>query len=343
MNTKYHTYNNHIKPMLTFIDENLHLNGINGESKKRVLKLAAIFHDIVYVPGNTDNEDKSIEVFKQWCELNYNEDNTWLKGTNVNALYYEEKFMEYAFKTTTDEEKEKVIELIENTKNPFDMRYGDELGHYFAKLDVYGLTQDYYTLQLNEHRIYNEFKNRYTLKEYKEGRVKFLNEAIEKIPNVNKPGIEKLINYVLNRSYGNVGIFAGSFNPFTKGHYDILGQAIYDFEKVYVVRLQNTDKPVSEYPLPEFSFDNVTSLTSDKMLHEVFEELSYGYNNGAVIRALRNGDDLQYEQNLKAVVRDLTNDIRFVYYLAHPEYQHISSSMVRSLPEQYRDKYIIKG
>ncbi len=339
MKLKYHTYYSHIGPMLKFIDEHMHLNGINGESKRRVLKLAAIFHDIVYVPGSETNEDESIAVFDLWCNMKYADEWSWIKATNKFVFSVESDFLEYAFKSATPEEKLKVVELIENTKNPFDMRYGDELGHYFAKLDVYGLTQDFNTLMINEHRIYNEFKDVYTLEQYKKGRVEFLTRVINELPNCNVNGIEQLIKYVNERDYGTLGIFAGSFNPFTIGHANVLDQAMKNFDKVIVVRMRNYEKPEPKYDIPTSLKCHV--MESDKLLSELVLDLSTGYSHTSVIRALRNGDDLQYEQNLRAVVNDF-DDVSFVYYMTDPKYQHISSSMVRSLPtDELRAKYII--
>jgi hypothetical protein len=98
--------------MLDYIDTELHLNGNGGESKKKILKLAEIFHDIVYIPGSKTNEDDSIEIFKIWVSMLHWDDYTHIKNIDVSTLYLQEKFLEYAFNSITGEEKNKVIELI---------------------------------------------------------------------------------------------------------------------------------------------------------------------------------------------------------------------------------------
>lgn len=353
MNLKYHSYESHIKPMLDYIDQHLHLNGNGSESKKKILKLACIFHDIVYTPNSNTNEDDSIEVFNHFCTEglygNYeNIDLNWdillnevdflkdivLRKEDCNFAIYNELQI-------SQEEYNKVIELIENTKNPFDMRYGNELGHYFAKLDVYGLTQDFYSLMINEHRIYNEFKSFYTLSEYKKGRINFLTRVINEIPNANIPGIEKLIEYVKNRSYGTLGVFAGSFDPFTTGHNNVLDQAKKHFDDIIVVRMINLNKPDKISSMLINPLEDVMVLYSDKLLVDLVNDLKEGYRSTSVIRALRDNSDLLYEQNLRSTVKDFDDSVHFVYYLSDKEFSHVSSSMVRSLPVDLRDMYLV--
>jgi pantetheine-phosphate adenylyltransferase len=352
MNKKYHTYEAHIKPMLDFIDNNLYINGKCSESKIKILKLAAIFHDCVYIPGSKTNEDDSIEAFKYFCtEGLYN--NHQNIPVNLSILHKEANFLKdivliredcnfatYNELQLSKDEYNKIIELINNTKNPFDIRYGDELGHIFAKLDVYGLTQDFHTLMINEHRIYNEFKDFYSLKEYKQGRVDFLNKVIKEIPNANILGIENLIEYVNTRDYGSLGIFAGSFNPFTIGHNNVLEQAKNNFNSIVVVKMQNLDKLNQELiDLPKL--EGVKTMWDGGTLVDLVNKLKEGYSSVSVIRALRNSSDLQYEQNLKALIYDFDKNIKFVYYLADSEFNHVSSSMVRNLPIEIRSKYLV--
>lgn len=259
MNSKYHTYESHIKPMLDFIDNELHLH---SKEKIKILKLAAIFHDCIYVAGSYTNEDDSVNLFKDFYNNNYE--------SNSEII---EKSMHYLKDVPiNDGEYNKVIELIENTKNPFDMRYGDELGHIFAKLDIYVLTQDFYSLLIYEHRIYNEFKNVYTMSEYKSGRVDFLKKIFAEMPCVNTNGINQLISYVENRNYGTLGIFVGSFNPFHTGHYNVLEQARKDFDSIIIVQMQDFAKPKSIYEMPNLE-EKV--IKSDKTLVHIFNEVNY--------------------------------------------------------------------
>jgi cytidyltransferase-like protein len=328
--------------MIDAINE-LPLNGRQGPSKKRILKLAAIFHDCVYVPMSKTNEDDSIELFNLISseivstKMVKPRDREYMRRSEILMAVGIEKLRKL-IKEMNSEEYHKVIELIENTKDIYNPRQGDELGHIFYLLDTYILREHYANLIKYEHRIYNEFKNHVTLDEYISSRCDFLQSAIDSIQNVNEIGLQYLKEYVQNRDYGTLGIFAGSFNPFHKGHMNVLEQAKKDFDKIIVVQMQDFAKPQSTYVMPEI---DALVIKSDKTLVTVFNELKVGYENATIIRALRNGDDLQHEQNLKQTVHDFDENVRFTYYLADAGFSHISSSLVRSLPDDLKGKYLV--
>jgi cytidyltransferase-like protein len=342
MNTKYHTYDNHIKHMIDAIEE-MPLNGLQGPSKKRILKLSAIFHDCVYVPMSKTNEEDSVALF----ELMVNEVTSHKMVLKKDREYMNRSIILKSVGLLTirkliqemnSDEYHKVKTIILNTKDTYDKRMGDELEHYFYLLDTYVLREDFYTLIKYEHRIYNEYKNYVKVDEYIKGRTEFLQSCIDKIQNVNTTGLERLIDYVKTRPYGTVGIFAGSFNPFHKGHKNVLDQARKDFDKIIVVQMQDFAKPQSTYVMPEL---DALVIKTDKTLVKVFNELKEGHTNATIIRALRNGDDLQHEQNLKQTVLDFDTGVRFTYYLADAGFSHISSSLVRSLPDDLKGSYLV--
>jgi cytidyltransferase-like protein len=328
--------------MLDTIDA-LPLNGNDAKRKKTILTLAAIFHDCVYVPMSKTNEDDSIELFSLISseivstKMVKTRDREYMRRSEILSAVGIEKLRKL-IKEMNSEEYHKVIELIENTKDTYNSRQGDELGHIFYLLDTYILREHYANLIKYEHRIYNEFKNHVTLDEYISSRCDFLQSAIDNIQNVNKIGLQYLKDYIQNRDYGTLGIFAGSFNPFHKGHMNVLEQAKKDFDKIIVVQMQDFTKPQSTYVMPEI---DALVIKTDKTLVTVFNELKVGYENATIIRALRNGDDLQHEQNLKQTVHDFDENVRFTYYLADAGFSHISSSLVRSLPDDLKGKYLI--
>lgn len=64
-----------------------------------------------------------------------------------------------------------------------------------------------------------------------------------------------------------------------------------------------------------------------------------------LIRGLRNGDDLAYEDNQFKFIKDFKKDIDVVFFRCDEEFAHISSSAIRNL-QSFRpgsgDKYLIK-
>jgi len=115
-----------------------------------------------------------------------------------------------------------------------------------------------------------------------------------------------------------VGIYPGSFNPFHIGHLDIVRQAQKVFDKVFVVRAINPEKAKAAFKLPEdFLFEmGVGCMTHDGLVSDFikkWEDIGY---DATLIRGLRSGADLGYEQNLVAFLRNMYPQIKVVFFFA---------------------------
>ncbi len=132
-----------------------------------------------------------------------------------------------------------------------------------------------------------------------------------------------------------VGIFAGSFNPFTVGHYDIVSRALATFDKIYVAVANDTSLKQSESlserlqiaKLSLSSLKNVEVISFSGFLVDLCKEL--GVN--VIIRGLRTSADFEYEKTLFSVYKSQNDKIETVYFLSSPQYAHVSSSITREL------------
>ena len=134
-----------------------------------------------------------------------------------------------------------------------------------------------------------------------------------------------------------IGLYPGSFDPFTVGHRDVLMHAVSLFDKVYVSVLNNSAK----YPV--FTVEERVSLIRHMVKMEAiprvevtcFGGLTVEYANsiGAeyIIRGLRAITDFEYEFQMNAVNRHLAGNIQTVYFMASPEHSFLSSSAVREV------------
>jgi pantetheine-phosphate adenylyltransferase len=148
-----------------------------------------------------------------------------------------------------------------------------------------------------------------------------------------------------------IGIYAGSFSPFHIGHLDIVRQSQEIFEEVLVAKSVNPDKQIKEvvtrFPLPEkfLNYMGVMTATYDTLLTNFVATWEETWNV-TLIRGLRSGADLNYEQNLIAFLRGINPRIKAVYLLCDPRYQHISSSAllgIREFSEEEFKKYVISN
>lgn len=129
-------------------------------------------------------------------------------------------------------------------------------------------------------------------------------------------------------------LYPGSFNPWHKGHSDILRKALQVFDIVYVGVGINTEKDDQHYNLDKCLEDfrevfdkRVIVMHFDGLLVDHVKKLEVD----AVIRGLRNGHDLQYEMNQQYWNEDLGLTVPVVYFICDRRLSHISSSSIRMI------------
>ena len=125
-----------------------------------------------------------------------------------------------------------------------------------------------------------------------------------------------------------VAVYAGSFNPFHKGHYNILQKAEKIFDKVIIARGYNPEKKNDLVALPNIIMNRAVMQYSG-LLTDFIQTLPV--ENITLIRGLRNSVDLQYEMNQYRYLQDLMPSIQMVSIFCDKEYEHISSSGIRTL------------
>ncbi|MBI3518731.1 MAG: adenylyltransferase/cytidyltransferase family protein [Bacteroidetes bacterium] len=128
----------------------------------------------------------------------------------------------------------------------------------------------------------------------------------------------------------NIALFAGSFSPFHKGHFNVLQKAEKIFDKVIIAFGKNPDKTIPSWPIPK-TISNRQHTKYEGLLTDHVDSLGYEVT---VIRGLRNSTDFQYEQNQYRYIQELKPDINIVNIFCDKEFEHISSSGIRTL-EKY--------
>jgi len=133
-----------------------------------------------------------------------------------------------------------------------------------------------------------------------------------------------------------VAIFPGSFDPFTKGHQDIVLRGLGVFDKIIVAIGYNSTKSQRYFPI-EFMVDKIKETFKDEQRISVqtFSELTaeFAKRNGAryLLRGLRNTTDFEYENSIAQVNRQLNPELESVFLITSPEFAAISSSIIREV------------
>ena len=145
-----------------------------------------------------------------------------------------------------------------------------------------------------------------------------------------------------------IGIFVGSFDPFTIGHDSIVRRALPLFDKVVIGVGINERK---KYMLStEERTERIARLYASEPKIEVkaYSDLTIDFTRreGAeyIIKGVRSVKDFEYEREQAAINRRLSS-IETLLLFAEPELESISSSVVRELHNFGRDitEFLPKG
>lgn len=140
-------------------------------------------------------------------------------------------------------------------------------------------------------------------------------------------------------------LYTGSFDPITKGHYDIIKRISKIYTEVIVVVAINHDKKhmfniKDRYNMVKTSlkkFTNVKVIKHDGIISDLINK----HNINILVRGLRNSTDLDYEISIEQFTRQTTND-ETIYLTPYSSNIHMSSTLVRNLLKTKKVKNIKK-
>lgn len=144
-----------------------------------------------------------------------------------------------------------------------------------------------------------------------------------------------------------IGIFTGTFDPFTIGHQDIALRALPMFDKLVIAvaasKLKHAQEEISRrvetikkvFPI-ECSTQVDTNDSSKGYRMEVVSyddltiDLAHRYGAQFLVRGVRSVRDFEYEREQADINRQL-GGVETVLLFSDPKYSSVSSSLVREL------------
>jgi pantetheine-phosphate adenylyltransferase len=129
-----------------------------------------------------------------------------------------------------------------------------------------------------------------------------------------------------------IAIYAGSFDPITKGHVSIIRSGLVAFDRIVVAVVMNPNKK-SLFTIDERKEMIRASLDADPRVDvDSFEGLLADYarkkNVRVVLRGLRGVADFEYELQMANMNRNLNTEMETVFIMAN-DYFYVSSSLVK--------------
>ena len=155
-------------------------------------------------------------------------------------------------------------------------------------------------------------------------------------------GVKKK-NIYFGQKVQNLAVYAGSFDPITNGHMDLIKEASKMFNKLIVLIAKNPkkagflpledrwnliEKSLKEENLKNVDFDAYTGLT-----------VNYAKEHGAkyLIRGMRSVSDFDNEMQISKTNEILAPDIKTVFLFSSSANSAISSSVVREILANHGD------
>jgi pantetheine-phosphate adenylyltransferase len=132
-----------------------------------------------------------------------------------------------------------------------------------------------------------------------------------------------------------IAVYPGTFDPFTRGHEDLVRRAARLFAHVVVgIAESHSKRPI--FPLKE-RVEMATTLVKDMPNVKVvgFDGLLMDFlrerNARVILRGLRAVSDFEYEFQMAGMNRSLHPDIETLFLTPGEQYMFISATMVREI------------
>jgi pantetheine-phosphate adenylyltransferase len=133
-----------------------------------------------------------------------------------------------------------------------------------------------------------------------------------------------------------IALFPGSFDPFTKGHEDIVLRGLQLFDEIIIAIGYNSQKSQRYFEINlmikhiESTFKiypNIKVEHFDKLTAELARERGARF----LLRGIRNTTDFEYENSIAQVNRELYTELESVFLITSPKFAWISSSIIREV------------
>lgn len=138
-----------------------------------------------------------------------------------------------------------------------------------------------------------------------------------------------------------IALFPGSFDPFTKGHEDIVLRGVKIFDEVVIAIGVNSQKKrtfSSDFMIEAISqtfkeYPTVKVICYEELTAHFAKKIGANY----ILRGVRNTIDFEYENSISQANQYIYNELETVFLITSPDLSFISSTIVRELHKYGED------
>lgn len=133
-----------------------------------------------------------------------------------------------------------------------------------------------------------------------------------------------------------IALFPGSFDPFTKGHEDIVLRGLKIVDEIVVAIGYNSQKQNRYFDI-KYMVEKINETFVDipqvsvVVYNELTASLASQVGATSILRGLRNTTDFEYENSISQVNRDLNPDLETIFLITSPELAALNSSIIREV------------
>ncbi len=132
-----------------------------------------------------------------------------------------------------------------------------------------------------------------------------------------------------------IAVFAGSFDPFTKGHESVVLRALPLFDKIIIAIGTNSSK--MEFLTIKERIELIESVfkMESKINVEAYNGLTVDYckkvKANFMLRGIRTAADFEYERGVAQMNKIMLPEVESVFLLTTPELTPVNSTIVRDI------------
>ncbi|MDQ6995327.1 MAG: pantetheine-phosphate adenylyltransferase [Mariprofundaceae bacterium] len=138
-----------------------------------------------------------------------------------------------------------------------------------------------------------------------------------------------------NSDKQHIAIYAGTFDPITLGHMDVVRRGLKIFDQLIIGVAENPKK------CPMFDLETRLAMVNESLCDEkniktvafkdLLVDLAHEHGATALLRGLRAASDFEYEFQMASMNRHLDHNIESVFVMAREDYTFVSSSFIREI------------